>query len=100
MLISSKAGGSGITLTEANVVFMLDPLWNEASELQAMDRVHRIGQGKVVRVVRYRMRDSIEEKVFALQAKKATYAKGVVQKLTGDEVRQAKLTELKSLFDL
>ena len=100
MLISSKAGGSGITLTEANVVFMLDPLWNEASELQAMDRVHRIGQEKDVRVVRYCMTDTIEEKIFALQAKKATYAKGVVQKLTNEEVKHARLTELKTLFDL
>ena len=46
------------------------------------------------------MTDTIEEKIFALQAKKATYAKGVVQKLTNEEVKHARLTELKTLFDL
>ena len=52
------------------------------------------------RVIRYCMTDTIEEKIFALQAKKATYAKGVVRKLTNEEVKHARLTELKTLFDL
>ncbi len=69
-LISLKAGGFGLTLTEADYVFILDPWWNPAAELQAIDRTHRIGQDKHVMVYRLVSADTIEEKVVALQERK------------------------------
>ena len=70
-LISLKAGGVGLTLTEADYVFVLDPWWNPAAEAQAVDRAHRIGQDKHVHVYRLVATDTIEEKVMALKARKA-----------------------------
>ncbi len=70
-LISLKAGGFGLNLTEADYVFLLDPWWNPASEVQAIDRTHRIGQDKNVMVYRMVAADTIEEKVLALQERKA-----------------------------
>lgn len=70
-LISLKAGGFGLTLTEADYVFLLDPWWNPAAEAQAVDRAHRIGQDRTVMVYRMVAEDTIEEKVLALQRRKA-----------------------------
>ncbi|HSE54276.1 MAG TPA: DEAD/DEAH box helicase, partial [Nocardioidaceae bacterium] len=67
-LISLKAGGVGLTLTEADYVFVLDPWWNPAVEAQAVDRAHRIGQQRPVIVYRLVSTDTIEEKVMALKA--------------------------------
>ena len=70
-LISLKAGGVGLTLTEADYVFVLDPWWNPAVEAQAVDRAHRIGQTRPVIVYRLVAADTIEEKVMELKARKA-----------------------------
>ncbi|HWJ08394.1 MAG TPA: C-terminal helicase domain-containing protein, partial [Nocardioides sp.] len=70
-LISLKAGGVGLTLTEADYVFVLDPWWNPAAEAQAVDRAHRIGQTKHVHVYRLVASDTVEEKVMELKARKA-----------------------------
>src|SRR5699024_31273 len=70
-LISLKAGGFGLTLTEADYVFLMDPWWNPAVEAQAIDRAHRIGQTRRVMVYRMVAEDTIEEKVLALQERKA-----------------------------
>ncbi len=70
-LISLKAGGFGLNLTEADYCIILDPWWNPATEAQAVDRVHRIGQTKKVMVYRLVAKDTIEEKVMALKAKKS-----------------------------
>ncbi|WGP06533.1 SNF2-related protein [Bacillus subtilis] len=70
-LISLKAGGFGLNLTEADYVFLMDPWWNPASENQAIDRAHRIGQTKNVMVYRYVAEGTIEQKVLALQKRKA-----------------------------
>lgn len=70
-LISLKAGGFGLTLTEADYVFLLDPWWNPAAEAQAIDRAHRIGQRNSVMVYRLIANGTIEEKVMALQQRKA-----------------------------
>ncbi|MGI8416727.1 MAG: DEAD/DEAH box helicase, partial [Nakamurella sp.] len=69
-LISLKAGGFGLNLTEADYCFVLDPWWNPATEAQAIDRTHRIGQTKPVMVYRLIATDTIEEKVLALQQSK------------------------------
>jgi superfamily II DNA or RNA helicase len=70
-LISLKAGGFGLNLTEADYCILLDPWWNPATEAQAVDRVHRIGQTRKVMVYRLVAKDTLEEKVMALKAKKA-----------------------------
>jgi SNF2 family DNA or RNA helicase len=70
-LISLKAGGVGLTLTEADYVFVLDPWWNPAAEAQAVDRAHRIGQTRRVMVYRLVSTDTIEEKVMELKGRKA-----------------------------
>jgi SNF2 family DNA or RNA helicase len=73
-LISLKAGGVGLNLTAADYVFILDPWWNPAAEVQALSRAHRIGQDKSVFVYRYISSDSIEEKIIRLQEKKSKLA--------------------------
>ncbi len=70
-LISLKAGGFGLNLAEADYCFLLDPWWNPATEAQAVDRAHRIGQTRTVMVYRLIASGTIEEKVMALKARKA-----------------------------
>src|SRR5699024_1855976 len=70
-LISLKACGFGLNLTEADYVFLMDPWWNPAAENQAIDRAHRVGQTKSVMVYRYVAEGTIEQKVLALQRRKA-----------------------------
>jgi superfamily II DNA or RNA helicase len=93
-LISLKAGGFGLTLTEADYVFLLDPWWNPAAEAQAVDRAHRIGQHRSVMVYRLIASGTIEEKVMALQQRKARLFRSVMdddalfgQALTADDIR-------------
>ncbi len=69
-LISIKAGGLGLNLTEADYVFILDPWWNPAVEAQAIDRAHRIGQKKTVFTYKFITRDTVEEKILTLQQRK------------------------------
>jgi len=77
-LISLKAGGVGLNLTEADYVFMLDPWWNPAVEQQAVDRTHRIGQKKNVFIYKFITKDSIEEKILALQSRKRIVAESLI----------------------
>ncbi len=78
MLVSLKAGGVGLNLTAADTVFHLDPWWNPAVEQQASDRVHRIGQDQPVFIYKLVVEGSIEERMLALQARKAALAEGVL----------------------
>jgi SNF2 family DNA or RNA helicase len=73
-LISLKAGGVGLNLTKAEYVFLLDPWWNPAVEAQAIDRAHRIGQENKVIIYKFITRDSVEEKIIALQERKMMLA--------------------------
>jgi SNF2 family DNA or RNA helicase len=77
-LISLKAGGFGLNLTEADYCFLLDPWWNPATEAQAVDRTHRIGQTRNVMVYRLIAKDTIEEKVLELSNRKAELFAGVM----------------------
>lgn len=93
-LISLKAGGFGLTLTEADYVFLLDPWWNPAAEAQAIDRTHRIGQTEQVFVYRMVATGTIEQKVLDLQRRKARLFAAVMddddlfaQSLTADDIR-------------
>ncbi len=74
MLLSLKAGGTGLNLTAADHVFLVDPWWNPAVEEQAADRAHRIGQDKPVLVYRLVAKDTVEERILELQAKKRSLA--------------------------
>jgi SNF2 family DNA or RNA helicase len=69
-LISLKAGGTGLNLTEADYVYLVDPWWNPAVENQAIDRTHRIGQHKNVTAIRLICPDTVEEKIIKLQQSK------------------------------
>ena len=97
-LISLKAGGSGLTLTEADYVFILDPWWNPAVEAQAIDRTHRIGQTQHVMAYRMVSVGTIEEKVMALKERKAALFAKV---LDGDAGMSAELgaEDVRALFD-
>ena len=93
-LISLKAGGFGLTLTEADYVFVRDPWWNPAAENQAVDRAHRIGQTRAVNVYRMVSADTIEERVVALQQRKRDLFASVVDTgefrstaITADDIR-------------
>jgi len=93
-LISLKAGGFGLNLTEADYCFLLDPWWNPATENQAIDRTHRIGQLRPVNVYRLIASNTIEEKVVALAQRKAKLFTGVMDdgdlfssSLTADDIR-------------
>ncbi|HYP46491.1 MAG TPA: DEAD/DEAH box helicase [Propionibacteriaceae bacterium] len=88
-LISLKAGGFGLNLTEADYCFLLDPWWNPAAEAQAVDRTHRIGQHKTVMVYRLVAQGTIEEKVMELKARKTELFNSV---LSDDALAQATLS--------
>lgn len=77
-LISIKAGGLGLNLTEADYVFILDPWWNPAVEAQAVDRAHRIGQKKKVFTYKFITRNTVEEKILMLQQKKLRLTKELI----------------------
>lgn len=77
-LISLKAGGTGLNLAMADYCILTDPWWNPATETQAVDRAHRIGQTRPVVVYRLIAKDTIEEKVMALQEKKRALVSGVI----------------------
>jgi SNF2 family DNA or RNA helicase len=88
-LVSLKAGGTGLTLTEADYCIVLDPWWNPATESQAVDRAHRIGQTRPVVVYRLVARDTIEEKVMELKNAKAGLFASTFE---GAELASAELT--------
>ncbi|MDQ3156439.1 MAG: DEAD/DEAH box helicase [Actinomycetota bacterium] len=95
-LISLKAGGFGLNLTEADYCILLDPWWNPATEAQAVDRVHRIGQQRNVMVYRLVAKNTIEEKVMALKAGKAKLFDSVIgdAELAGGHLSQADIRGL------
>ena len=87
--MSLKAGGQGLNLTAADYIYILDPWWNPAVEAQAVDRAHRIGQTRRVFAYRLIARDTVEEKILALQDRKRELAESIV---AADESMIASLT--------
>ncbi len=94
-LISLKAGGLGLNLTAADYVFIVDPWWNPAAEMQAIDRAHRIGQDKCVFVYKAITKDSVEERILELQQSKlelvknvVTIEEGIFKKLGRDDIKK------------
>lgn len=102
ILVSIMAGGLGLNLTSGSHVYVMEPQYNPAAEAQAIDRVHRLGQKRPVRTVRYIMRDSFEEKMLELQDKKKKLASlsmdGQSKTLDKAEAARNKLRDLRSLF--
>eukprot|EP00258_Populus_trichocarpa_P024901 XP_024440920.1 DNA repair protein RAD16 isoform X3 [Populus trichocarpa] len=96
-LMSLKAGGVALNLTVASHVFLMDPWWNPAVERQAQDRIHRIGQYKPIRIVRFVIENTVEERILQLQEKKELVFEGTVG---GSSEALGKLTEadLRFLF--
>ncbi|MCK5774788.1 MAG: DEAD/DEAH box helicase [Bacteroidales bacterium] len=93
-LVSLKAGGTGLNLTAADYVFLVDPWWNPAVEEQAIDRCYRIGQDKKVFAYRMICKDTVEEKILKLQNKKKKIASDIIQTdenimktITSDDIR-------------
>ncbi|WP_051293272.1 DEAD/DEAH box helicase [Olivibacter sitiensis] len=97
-LISLKAGGTGLNLTAADYVYILDPWWNPAAEAQAIDRCYRIGQDKHVMAYRMICKDSIEEKILQMQANKRALADTLIQEET-NVLKSLNKDELLRLFD-
>jgi SNF2 family DNA or RNA helicase len=96
-LISLKAGGLGLNLTRADYVFLLDPWWNPAIEAQAVDRAHRIGQKNKVFTYKFITRNTVEEKILALQQNKIRLASDLI---TTEEsfIKKLEASDIASLF--
>lgn len=78
LLMSLKAGGVALNLTVANEAYLMDPWWNPAAEMQAIDRTHRLGQYRPIRAVRFIAEGTVEERVLQLQEKKRLVFDGTV----------------------
>ena len=96
-LIQIKAGGVGLNLTSADYVFIIDPWWNPAVEMQAMDRAHRIGQENPVFVYKMIAEGSIEEKILELQKSKKKLVEDVISVEEGG-VKSLDADAIKSIF--
>jgi SNF2 family DNA or RNA helicase len=96
-LVSLKAGGVGLTLTAADYVYLIDPWWNPAAEQQAIDRTHRIGQQQKVFAYKMICRDTVEEKILALQQKKQMLVKDIISEEAGF-VKSLSEDDVKFLF--
>jgi len=96
-LISIKAGGLGLNLTSADYVFIIDPWWNPAVEMQAMDRAHRIGQDKKVFVYKMICEDTIEEKILKLQESKKKLVKDLIVD-DGSVMKNINIKDIEEMF--
>ncbi|EEH40470.1 DNA repair protein rad5 [Paracoccidioides lutzii Pb01] len=103
LLISLRAGGVGLNLTTANHVFMMDPWWSFATEAQAIDRVHRMGQLRDVTVTRFIVKDSIEGRILKIQERKMMIAGSLGLRVGGnggeEERKKERIEELRLLFE-
>jgi len=93
-LISLKAGGTGLNLTAANYVILLDPWWNPAVEMQAADRAHRIGQKNPVTIYRLITANTVEARVVELHAHKRALADAILEDTGSTRLSAADLTNL------
>jgi len=97
-LLSLRAGGTGLTLTAADTVILFDPWWNPMVEQQAMDRAHRIGQMKTVNVYKLITKNTVEEKVVALQERKRQVFDALMLE-SAQAIRHLTWDDLKGLFE-
>merc|ERR1719300_329980 len=99
MLLSLKAGGVGLNLTTANHLLLLDPAWNPASEWQCFDRTHRMGQSKDVFIYKYITKNSIEEKMLEIQAKKKDLINGAFT-MQAEARRRERIDDIRNIFGI
>ncbi|WVQ79497.1 hypothetical protein IAT38_001596 [Cryptococcus sp. DSM 104549] len=99
-LISLKAGGVALNLTEASMVFMMDSWWNPSVEYQAMDRIHRLGQKRPVKVIKLVIEDSIEDQIVQLQAKKLAMTEAALSSDADAALGKLTVEDLGFLFKL
>jgi SNF2 family DNA or RNA helicase len=99
MLVSLRAGNAGLNLTAASRVIIMDPFWNPYIEMQAVDRAHRIGQKKEVKVFRILTEDTIEDRIEALKEKKKEMVEAALDEAEGKKISRLGVNELKYLFN-
>ena len=97
LLVSLKAGGVALNLTNSNYAFIMDPWWNPAAEMQAIDRTHRLGQHRPIRAVRFIAEDTVEERILQLQEKKRLVFDGTVGRDAGS-LKMLSGDDMKALF--
>ncbi|KAF2962789.1 hypothetical protein GQX73_g10785 [Xylaria multiplex] len=97
LLLSLRAGGVGLNLTQAKRVYMMDPWWSFAVEAQAIDRVHRMGQDAEVKVYRFICKDSVEERMLKVQDRKKFIATSLGM-MTDEEKRLQRIEDIKDLL--
>jgi len=97
LLMSLKAGGVALNLTCANYIYLMDPWWNPAAEMQAVDRTHRLGQYRPIKAVRFIAEDTVEERILQLQEKKRLVFDGTVGRDAGS-LTMLTADDMKSLF--
>ncbi|KAI7957589.1 hypothetical protein MJO28_004684 [Puccinia striiformis f. sp. tritici] len=99
LLVSLRAGGVGLNLTCAQRVYLMEPFWNPAVENQAVDRVHRLGQTKPVRMIRYIISGSVEQNMLEIQKRKTELANmSLGQTLSKEELAKRRVEDLHILF--
>jgi len=99
LLLSLRAGGVGLNLTAANKMVLIDPAWNPATEDQCFDRIHRLGQTRDCQIVKFIHKDSIEERMMAIQEKKKDLISGAFQQ-TAAERRQQRIQDIRDIFGI
>ena len=99
MLLSLRAGGVGLNLNVANHLILLDPAWNPSTEEQCFDRCHRLGQTRDVEIIRFIMKDSIENKMLDIQEKKKHLISGAFRQ-TEAQRRQQRIRDIRDIFGL
>ncbi|KAF4918833.1 putative ATP-dependent helicase [Colletotrichum viniferum] len=100
MLVSLRAGNAGLNLVAASNVVIMDPFWNPYIEMQAIDRAHRIGQQKPVKVYRILTQQTVEDRIVQLQEKKRETVDAALDEREGAKLAGLSLTELRFLFNL
>lgn len=99
MLVSLKAGNAGLNLTAANHVIIMDPFWNPYIEMQAVDRAHRIGQRKPVQVHRLLVKETVEDRIAALQEKKREFVDAALDEGESKQLGRLSQKDLQYLFN-
>ncbi|KAH6973480.1 SNF2 family N-terminal domain-containing protein [Ilyonectria sp. MPI-CAGE-AT-0026] len=99
MLVSLRAGNAGLNLTAASRVIIMDPFWNPYIEMQAVDRAYRIGQQKEVKVYRILTKDTVEDRIVALQEKKKSIVEAALDEAESVKIGRLSTNELKFLFN-
>ncbi|KAK1701378.1 SNF2 family domain-containing protein [Colletotrichum godetiae] len=100
MMVSLRAGNAGLNLVAASQVIIMDPFWNPYIEMQAVDRAHRIGQQKPVKVHRILTQQTVEDRIVQLQEKKRATVDAALDEREGAKLAGLSLTELRFLFNL